>query len=157
MQPASSQRHTPGSCARLDIPESSLPLSGVTRALYLVSRRFVTCGPTRLGGAFLHGHVAQLRFIHIHQLFRIQYTCLELDTVNIDWWSGYVSISVSDMLCHGVLRGRAQAAREGAAAPNPLQSSRPWVMLLITITIAITITITGCGLYFTVASYYYYR
>ena len=28
----------------------------------------------------------QLIFIHIHQWFRIQYTCFELDTVNIDWW-----------------------------------------------------------------------
>ena len=27
----------------------------------------------------------QLRFIHRNQLFRIQYTCFELDTVNIDW------------------------------------------------------------------------
>ena len=28
----------------------------------------------------------QLRFIHIHQLFRIQYTLFRLDTVNIYWW-----------------------------------------------------------------------
>ena len=27
-----------------------------------------------------------LRFIHIHQLFSIQYTCFELDAVNVDWW-----------------------------------------------------------------------
>ena len=30
--------------------------------------------------------VPQLRCIHLHQLFRIQYTCFELDAVNIDWW-----------------------------------------------------------------------
>ena len=29
---------------------------------------------------------SQLICIHAHQLFRIQYTCFELDTVNIDWW-----------------------------------------------------------------------
>ena len=28
----------------------------------------------------------QPRFIHIRQSFRIQYTCFELDAVNIDWW-----------------------------------------------------------------------
>ena len=28
----------------------------------------------------------QLIFIHIHQLFRIQYTLFQLDTVNIYWW-----------------------------------------------------------------------
>ena len=34
----------------------------------------------------LVGNHPQLRSIHIHQLFRIQYTRFELDTVNIDWW-----------------------------------------------------------------------
>ena len=28
----------------------------------------------------------ELGFIHIHQLFRILYTCFELDAVNIGWW-----------------------------------------------------------------------
>ena len=28
----------------------------------------------------------QLEFIRIHQLFRIQYTLFQLDTVNIYWW-----------------------------------------------------------------------
>ena len=31
-------------------------------------------------------HLPQPRVIHTHQLFRLQYTCFELDTVNIDWW-----------------------------------------------------------------------
>ena len=35
----------------------------------------------------------QLRFIHIHQLFIIQYTCSYLDAVNI-YIGGYVYISV---------------------------------------------------------------
>ena len=42
-------------------------------------------------------------FIHIQQLFRMQYTCFELDTVNIYniyiyiFIGGYVYISVSDV------------------------------------------------------------
>ena len=31
-------------------------------------------------------HYPQLRFVYAHQLFRTQYTCFELDAVDIDWW-----------------------------------------------------------------------
>ena len=34
-----------------------------------------------------HQGESQLRFIHIRRLFRIQYACFELDTVDIDWWT----------------------------------------------------------------------
>ena len=37
----------------------------------------------------------QLRFIHIHQLFRIQYTCFQLDTVNSYWWICIIFCRVS--------------------------------------------------------------
>ena len=41
---------------------------------------------SRAPGAGWESPGPQLRFIHIHQWLRIQYTCFELDTVNIDWW-----------------------------------------------------------------------
>ena len=40
----------------------------------------------RHSGKVARSSSPQLRFIHIHQLVRIQYTCVEFDTVNVDWW-----------------------------------------------------------------------
>ena len=34
----------------------------------------------------LQGRVPQLIFIHIHQLFRMLYTSVSLNTVNVYWW-----------------------------------------------------------------------
>ena len=46
----------------------------------------------------------QLRFIHIHQLFRIQCTCFELDSVNIDWWICVISCLVGAIALADALR-----------------------------------------------------
>ena len=40
----------------------------------------------RARGLATGGESPQLRSIHVHQLFRIQYTCFELDAVNVGWW-----------------------------------------------------------------------
>ena len=55
--------------------------------LYM-DRPFVPSPPTAPPGfrKSTVGSHPQLRFIHIHQLFRIYYTCFKLDTVNIHWW-----------------------------------------------------------------------
>ena len=45
--------------------------------MYILYREVVYSGGT---------YAPQLIFIHIHQLFRIQYTLVWLDTVNIYWW-----------------------------------------------------------------------
>ena len=54
------------------------------------SRALEPCWPRRnKAGSFAEQHILcypQLRFIHMHQLVRMQYACFELYAVNIDWW-----------------------------------------------------------------------
>ena len=60
----------------------------IPRAPYLVHQLLLgqQVGEPRSAHSPLAHKPPQLRFIHIHQLVRIQYTLVELDTVNIYWW-----------------------------------------------------------------------
>ena len=66
----------------------------------------------------------QLIFIHTHQLFRIQYTCFELGTVNIDWWICINFCLVVSAPCRRV--NGAVSARRRVGAYARARASRAW-------------------------------
>ena len=77
----------------------------------------------------------QLRFIHIHRVFRIQHTFFELDTVNTDWW-----ICIFGCLVQGPLRQGGRQGRPGGATPGDIATIITTMIAIITIT-SVTITI----------------
>ena len=95
----------------------------------------------------------QLRFIHIHQLFRIQYTCFELDTANTDWWicANFCLVSITSTIyiisintyipIIATVVPLIAAGLQGSSASGTTSPSTLGGCIIIAITITITITI----------------
>ena len=84
----------------------------------------------------------QLRFIHAHQLFRIPYTCFELDTVKIDWWICTNVCLVGDI---------GHRSRDGSVPPPPTQQLCYAILLLYCTILYYTIILYYITLYYIAA------